>query len=115
MEISIKFKHENNHQYKNLGVGKLSKRNSSPEPKPSRTFCILEIVNRENGVNYHAEGVASCVPTDMFCKKTGRKIALTKAVKNLSTLQQELGILNYKELSTQIWEKYKSLNPNNPF
>lgn len=115
MEIKIKFKHENNHQYANSYHGKMSKKALPPEPKPSKTFCIIEMVNGENGVTYHAEGIASCVPTDMFCKKTGRKIALTKAVKNLRTLQQELGILSYKELSTQIWEKYKSLNPNNPF
>lgn len=43
------------------------------------------------------EGFAICDPSDNFCKNTGRKLALTRALKSLD--------VNY-ELRTRFWDAY---------
>jgi hypothetical protein len=45
----------------------------TPDKKPVVTVCLLE-----NGAEY-ARGVAICSPLDNPCRKTGRKIAQTRA------------------------------------
>lgn len=40
-------------------------------------------------------GVAVCHPNDPFCRATGRKIALARAIKHLD-----------REIRTQIWKAY---------
>lgn len=58
------------------------------------------IVDEESKVPF-AIGYADCHPTDGFCKATGRKIALSRALQEFTEDKQE---------RSQVWEKYWSLS-----
>ena len=58
------------------------------------THCIIETPDEV------FKGVSKCSTKDMFCKDTGRKIALKKAL-NESDIP--------KEHRAQIWEEYRNM------
>jgi hypothetical protein len=67
--------------------------------KLKTTRCFVTWVEKPMYPMLSIAEVAICSPKDNFCKATGRKIALTKVMKNF----------NDKEFRTAIWNKYFSL------
>jgi len=62
------------------------------------TFCFIE-----NNENKTFVGAAFCNPKDNFCRATGRKLSLARAMKNAQLP---------KEARTVIWEIYRNSAPN---
>ena len=58
----------------------------------------LTIKDKDN--NLVSESVAKTYYTDQFCKKIGRKAAITKAIQNMD-----------KQQRTAIWVQYFNTNP----
>lgn len=46
------------------------------------TLCFIDLVDDEKQTTFSV-GSAVCAPSDRFCKETGRKVALTKALKDV--------------------------------
>lgn len=75
-----------------------------------RTSCLLFIYNGKNPLPEElnlqtatAAGFAKCIPTDQFCKDTGRKLVLARAMKG------ELA----KMERVQVWEQYHDYKYSN--
>lgn len=83
-DIRISFKHTSNDQFR-------------------QTQCIVDKVVTGGRFNTDGillcKGLATCSPKDNFCKDTGRKIALARAI----------GSMN-KEWRTMIWNAYFNRN-----
>ena len=62
------------------------------------TVCVLSEENKPFGY-----GVAICSHKDNFCKDTGRKISLARALKNANIPKEE---------RKSIWEVYRLSKPN---
>src|SRR3970282_32818 len=97
-----------------LGIGFSHPKGIAPLPGPGEgryTHCeIFEILKTHNGekrggVLFLVEGVASCSLSDNFCKDTGRKIALARA---LSKLRKQLPLP--KTERAMIWKAYRTRN-----
>ena len=63
---------------------------------PIRTYCDIYSNNLPFPVGH---GEASCYHTDTFCKDTGRKISLAKAMKNA---------MLSKDKRKALWEAYRN-------
>ncbi len=61
--------------------------------------------------NLMGEGFAYKHPMDNFCKETGRKISLARAIKGCGKLDP---IMSDKEFRTQMWNAYLNRNAKKP-
>ena len=64
------------------------------------TTCFIQDMSKKEGSRETARGLAFCSVSNNFCKNIGRRIALTRALKELP---EEL---NNKEFRTKIWNAY---------
>ncbi len=67
----------------------------------NRTFC--ELLDATTG-NQLVMAYSLCAPGDTFCKDTGRKLSLARAMKNANLAKEE---------RTVIWELYRKMSPKN--
>ena len=61
---------------------------------------ITHLTVKDKDDNVINESVAKVHHTDQFCKKAGRKVAITKAIQNMD-----------KQERTAIWQQYFATNP----
>ena len=64
---------------------------------PRETICLIDLVGEDKTF---AAGSAVCSASDQFCKETGRKIALTRALFSAAE--------NNKGFRTAAWEAYRT-------
>lgn len=66
-----------------------------------RTYCVL--LNK-SGL-FLSDGESICSPKDNFCKDTGRKLSLSRAMGNLPEDRMS------KEERKEVWEAYRQMKP----
>lgn len=105
----IQFNHVNNHHiYKKLF------KMSWKDPKPSeRSYTICKIYHNPDRSLFINEAPfvqdrAICAKEDIFDKKKGRLISFQRCMEKISNFTT-------KEQRQELWEGYKSMNPNKPF
>jgi len=67
---------------------------------PPLTFC--GIIREDDPTKITRAGVAVCASSDHFCKETGRKLSLARALKNANLPKEERAV---------IWELYRNSKP----
>lgn len=67
----------------------------------NRTYC--ELLDAQTG-NQVSMAYSLCAANDVFCKDTGRKLSLARAMKNANLAKEE---------RTVIWELYRKMSPKN--
>ena len=70
---------------------------------PSETVCTIK---RQDIRGYIvARGVAHCSKKDNFCKETGRKVSLTRAIEQIVRMNH-VPVFKDKETRRKVWETY---------
>lgn len=100
--IKVKFKHANPGQFqqdKNLKALVAEELEINPEIAQALTLCFIDVFDRnmskEEWKKAHIVSMAACSKSDRFTRKTGRKIALARALESFD-----------KPFRTLVWEKY---------
>ena len=63
--------------------------------KTHQTICVIEVENTEIGI-----ANAKCMKTDEYNKNLGRKLTLTRALKNANISKKD---------RTKIWDAYRNM------
>jgi hypothetical protein len=73
------------------------------------TLCLIEKLDADNKITETVRAYAKLNPKDKFCKKSGKKTALTKALKILSpTVSRTKRSDSDKEFRKSFWDKLNS-------
>lgn len=79
------------------GLLKIKWRYIERQNMPPITFC--GIMRDDDPTKFPISGVAACTTNDHFCKETGRKLSLARAMKRANLPKEE---------RTVIWELYRN-------
>lgn len=71
------------------------------ELQSSSTVCFISVVEDKQKVG-KASGTAKMSQNDNYCRETGRKVSLKRALKELGATKAE---------RTQFWESYRKMSP----
>jgi len=86
----VRWFHANNQPLnETFRYSKMDKRGRAKE-LASSTRCEITVKDEAGGITVYGVGEAICQPTDNFCRKTGRKLSLERALIGFSKESKKL-------------------------